>query len=74
VDIVVTDGFNGNVALKTMEGFASFMLGNLREMFGSSTRTRLAYLLMRKISTRCASGSIRRNTAERRCSESAGYR
>jgi glycerol-3-phosphate acyltransferase PlsX len=48
VDIVVTDGFNGNVALKTMEGFASFMLGNLREMFGSSTRTRLAYLLMRK--------------------------
>jgi hypothetical protein len=48
VDIVVTDGFNGNVALKTMEGFASFMLGNLREMFGASTRTRLAYLLMRK--------------------------
>ena len=48
VDIVVTDGFNGNVALKTMEGFASFMLGNLREMFGANTRTRLAYLLMRK--------------------------
>ena len=48
VDIVVTDGFNGNVALKTMEGFASFMLGNLREIFGASTRTRLAYLLMRK--------------------------
>ncbi len=48
VDIVVTDGFNGNVALKTMEGFASFMLGNLRELFGANTRTRLAYLLMRK--------------------------
>ena len=34
VDVVVTDGFTGNVALKTMEGFASFMLGNLREVFG----------------------------------------
>src|SRR5260370_3676722 len=48
VDIVVTDGFNGNVALKTMEGFASFMLGSLRGLFGANWRTRLAYLLMRK--------------------------
>ncbi|MDO8430941.1 MAG: phosphate acyltransferase PlsX [Candidatus Binatus sp.] len=47
-DIIVTDGFNGNVALKTMEGFASFMLGNLRELFGTNWRTRLAYLLVRK--------------------------
>lgn len=48
VDIVVTDGFNGNVALKTMEGFASFMLGSLREVYGANIRTRLAYLLTRK--------------------------
>jgi phosphate acyltransferase len=48
VDIVVTDGFTGNVALKTMEGFASFILGNLREVFGANWRTRLAYLLVRK--------------------------
>jgi glycerol-3-phosphate acyltransferase PlsX len=47
-DIIVTDGFNGNVALKTMEGFASFLLGNLREVFGANWRTRLAYLLVRK--------------------------
>jgi phosphate acyltransferase len=47
-DIVVTDGFTGNVALKTMEGFSSFLLGSLREVFGANWRTRLAYLLVRK--------------------------
>jgi len=47
-DVVVTDGFTGNVALKTMEGFASFMLGNLREIFSSGVMQRLAYLLVRK--------------------------
>jgi len=44
---VVTDGFTGNVALKTMEGFASFLLGNLRDVFGT-TLGRVAYLLVRK--------------------------
>jgi phosphate acyltransferase len=47
-DVVVTDGFTGNVALKTMEGFAAFMLGNLREIFSSGITQRLAYLLVRK--------------------------
>src|SRR5271155_4359276 len=47
-DVVVTDGFTGNVALKTMEGFSSFLLGSLRGVFGGSWRTRIAYLLVRK--------------------------
>jgi glycerol-3-phosphate acyltransferase PlsX len=47
-DVVVTDGFTGNVALKTMEGFASFLLGNLRDVFAGSMRGRFAYLLVRK--------------------------
>ena len=47
-DVVVTDGFTGNAALKTMEGFASFMLGNLREIFSSGILQRLAYLMVRK--------------------------
>jgi glycerol-3-phosphate acyltransferase PlsX len=47
-DVVVTDGFTGNVALKTMEGFSSFLLGSLREVFGANWRTRLGYLLVRK--------------------------
>jgi glycerol-3-phosphate acyltransferase PlsX len=46
-DVVVTDGFTGNVALKTMEGFAAFLLGNLRDVFGTFFG-RLAYLLVRK--------------------------
>jgi phosphate acyltransferase len=44
-DVVVTDGFTGNVTLKTMEGFASFLLGNLHEVFGSSLLRRLLYFL-----------------------------
>jgi phosphate acyltransferase len=47
-DVVVTDGFTGNVALKTMEGFAGFLLGHLREVFSKGLRGRLAYLLIRK--------------------------
>ena len=44
-DVVVTDGFTGNVTLKTMEGFASFLLGNLREVFGSDLLRRLLFFL-----------------------------
>jgi glycerol-3-phosphate acyltransferase PlsX len=47
-DVVVTDGFTGNVALKTMEGCARFVLGNLRDVYGQSMAGRLAYLLVRK--------------------------
>ena len=47
-DVVVTDGFTGNVALKTMEGFAAFLLGHLREMFTAGWRGKTAYLLIRK--------------------------
>jgi glycerol-3-phosphate acyltransferase PlsX len=47
-DVVVTDGFTGNVALKTMEGCARFVLGSLREVYGSGMAGRLSYLLVRK--------------------------
>ena len=47
-DVVVTDGFTGNVTLKTMEGFAAFLLGNLREIFSSGIMRRMAYLMVRK--------------------------
>lgn len=47
-DVIVTDGFTGNVALKTMEGFASFLLSNLREVFESGFLRKIAYLLIRK--------------------------
>ncbi|HXG19432.1 MAG TPA: phosphate acyltransferase PlsX [Methylomirabilota bacterium] len=47
VDVVVTDGFTGNVALKTMEGFAGFLTGRLRAVFTANWRNKLAYLLVR---------------------------
>ncbi len=47
-DVIVTDGFTGNVALKTMEGMASLMLGSLREVFSGNWRGRLSYVLIRK--------------------------
>ena len=45
-DVIVTDGFTGNVALKTMEGFAEFVVGHVRGLFGTNMRGRLAYLLI----------------------------
>ncbi|HZP45911.1 MAG TPA: phosphate acyltransferase PlsX [Candidatus Binataceae bacterium] len=47
-DVVVTDGFTGNVALKTMEGFAAFLIGSLREVFEGSLLRKFAFLLIRK--------------------------
>jgi phosphate acyltransferase len=48
VDVVVTDGFTGNVALKTAEGTAKLMSGFLEEAFKSSPLARLGYLLARR--------------------------
>jgi glycerol-3-phosphate acyltransferase PlsX len=41
VDVVVTDGFTGNVALKTMEGLARLISGIMRDEFTSSTGRKL---------------------------------
>ncbi|MBY5932374.1 phosphate acyltransferase PlsX [Tateyamaria omphalii] len=45
VDVVVTDGFTGNVAIKTGEGTASLIGDLLREAFKFTPLSRLAYLL-----------------------------
>ena len=45
VDVVVTDGFTGNVALKTAEGTARLYTEWLRRTFRSSLFARLGYLL-----------------------------
>ena len=46
-DVVVTDGFTGNVALKTLEGTIKTLLDALRTELGSSVRGRLGGLLIR---------------------------
>lgn len=45
VDVVVTDGFTGNVALKTAEGLARFFRDELRTTFTSSLSARLGALI-----------------------------
>lgn len=55
VDVVVTDGFTGNVALKTMEGLAHFIVGRLRREFRASARSRIAGLLARPVLRRVGS-------------------
>ncbi|MCX7559566.1 phosphate acyltransferase PlsX [Sulfitobacter sp. F26204] len=44
-DVIVTDGFTGNIAIKTGEGTASLIGNRLREAFGYSILSRLASLL-----------------------------
>lgn len=44
-DVVVCDGFVGNVALKTSEGLAQMLATSLREEFGRSLWTKLAALI-----------------------------
>jgi glycerol-3-phosphate acyltransferase PlsX len=47
VDVVVCDGFTGNVTLKTMEGVAGFIVGVLKEAFRQNLLSRMGYLLSR---------------------------
>ena len=46
-DVIVTDGFTGNVALKTGEGALKLISDLLRQVFTSSTTAKLGYLLAR---------------------------
>jgi glycerol-3-phosphate acyltransferase PlsX len=48
VDVIVTDGFTGNVALKTLEGTASFAAGQLRAALGGSRAARIGTLFQRR--------------------------
>lgn len=42
VDVIVTDGFTGNVALKTMEGALKFVMGVLGDVIGTDDETKAA--------------------------------
>ena len=44
VDVVVTDGFTGNVALKTAEGTAKLINGFVREAFRNSFWAKIGYI------------------------------
>ncbi|MBR2370859.1 MAG: phosphate acyltransferase PlsX [Clostridia bacterium] len=46
-DVVVTDGFTGNIMLKSIEGMGKMLSGSLNELFRSSPVSVLAYLLVK---------------------------
>jgi glycerol-3-phosphate acyltransferase PlsX len=46
-DVIVTDGFTGNIALKLMEGVSQTMLAAVRDAAGSSLRGKLGGMLLR---------------------------
>jgi len=47
VDVVVTDGFSGNIALKAIEGSARFVTDLLKAAFTSSLRSKIGFLVSR---------------------------
>ena len=46
-DVVVTDGFTGNMVLKSIEGTADAIFKMLKEAFMSSTKTKISAVLMK---------------------------
>jgi glycerol-3-phosphate acyltransferase PlsX len=47
IDVVVSDGFSGNIALKAVEGTARFVTDVLRRSFASSLRSKIGFLISR---------------------------
>ncbi|MBU2591533.1 MAG: phosphate acyltransferase PlsX [Nitrospinota bacterium] len=46
-DVVVTDGFVGNIALKVSESLAGMISSSLRGIFATNLRTKIGYLLIK---------------------------
>ena len=46
VDVIVSDGYSGNILLKTMEGTAMFLMREVKKMFKKSTKTKMAAALV----------------------------
>lgn len=45
-DVIVADGFSGNIMLKTMEGTANFITGSLKNLFMTNLKTKISYLFL----------------------------
>ena len=48
VDVVVADGFSGNVCLKTIEGTAEILFGEIKDITKQSFKTKIGALLLKK--------------------------
>ena len=47
VDVIVSDGYSGNIFLKTMEGVGIYMAREIKKMFLKSLKTKIAALLVK---------------------------
>ena len=47
-DVIVTDGFTGNIALKTAEGLSKFITGNFKKIFTKNVINNIAYLILKR--------------------------
>jgi glycerol-3-phosphate acyltransferase PlsX len=47
-DVLVTDGFTGNITLKLIEGLGMFMFSALKDIFTTNVITKISYLSMKK--------------------------
>ena len=48
VDVVVADGFSGNICLKTIEGVAEILFGEIKDIATSSLKAKLGALMLKK--------------------------
>ena len=47
-DIIISDGYTGNIMLKSAEGISNFITSNLREIFNKSLINKISYKLIEK--------------------------
>ena len=47
-DIIISDGYTGNIMLKSAEGISNFITSNLREIFSKSLLNKISYKLIEK--------------------------
>ena len=47
-DVLVSDGFTGNILLKSIEGMGIFFMGTLKDMFTKNFMSKMAYLILKK--------------------------
>ncbi len=46
-DVIVTDGFTGNIAIKTAEGLSRFIMNSFKEVFTRNFINNIAYLILK---------------------------
>ena len=47
-DIMITDGFTGNIILKTASGMSNYITENLKKVFSASLKNKIAYKIIEK--------------------------